>query len=401
MLLDHIYNEHCVDTMRLLDDGVFDSIITSPPYWGLRDYQTVPLVWGGIGCEHEFESDGAYHDNMRYRAGDSTTVGNNINPAIYTIKKTGGTTGGRADYHRTHDISESSAFCLKCGAWRGNLGLEPTFNLYIDHLVEIFAECKRVLKDTGVMWINIGDSYASSGSRDTRFYHGDNVGKHRLNGDGNLSKEYSGRCRTDDVPSKSLCGIPERLALALTDRVGLIRRNTIIWHKPNCMPASVKDRFTVDFEYVYMFTKSQRYYFEQQFEASVDPESYTGRRPRNAPTISKHDLKHCQVAGKIKDGKLNDAGKAYPNRNKRCVWRIATKPFPEAHFATYPTALIEPMIKSSVPCSGIVYDPFMGAGTTGLVAKMLGRHYVGSELNSSYISIANRRIAKETELRLF
>ena len=161
------------------------------------------------------------------------------------------------------------------------------------------------------------------------------------------------------------------------------------------MPSSARDRFTVDYEMMYFFTKSTKYYFEQQFEKSVDKESYTGRRKRNVGQIAKFDLKNYQMAGSIReDGTLANEGKTYPNRNKRCVWDITPKGFKEAHFAVFPPELVETPIKVGCPESGIVLDPFFGSGTTGSVAIKLGRNFLGIELKPEYVEIAERRLNK-------
>ena len=217
--IDTIIQGDALTVLKTLDANSVDICVTSPPYWGLRDYKT-----------------------------------------------------------------------------DGQLGLEPTFNEYLDHLIQIFTEVKRVTK--GTIWINIGDTY---------------------NG------------------KKSLCGIPERFAILMTDKLGLIRRNTIIWHKPNCMPSSVRDRFTVDFEYVYFFTKSQRYYFETQYEPYLEASTRWGGPIRKRPDNPKYETRE-------RPDRANPLG-----RIKRSVWRIPTKPFSGAHFAVFPPTLIEPMIKSGCP----------------------------------------------------
>lgn len=232
-----------------------------------------------------------------------------------------------------------------------------------------------------------------------------------------------GNCITktaSGIPSKSLIGIPERFALAMTDELGFVRRNTIIWHKPNCMPASVSDRFTVDFEYLYFFTKSPKYYFEQQFEPLKDvsiarldrgvSESNKwingddGQTPHNL-SQPRLNIKHRKMAGTKYggDGKgLHDHSGYYSadgtprfhpeGRNKRCVWPITTKGFPEAHFATFPEELIQTPIKAGCPEGGIMLDPFCGSSTTALVALKLNRQYIGFEISQKYVDMANRRL---------
>ncbi len=373
--IDKIYQGHAIDFMRTLPGNHVNCIITSPPYWGLRDYGIDPIIWDGDPeCPHDF------------------------NAEIYTNIHSGSTKSDMVRDGTLNDFNSKSQFCSKCGAWFGSLGLEPTFQLYIQHLIQIFDECKRILRDDGTLWVNIGDTYASSGSQETRFWHGDNPGKHKFNGDGELSKGYSGRCRTDQIIAKCLCDIPFRFSIAMIDS-GWIKRNTIIWHKKNCMPSSAKDRFTVDFEYIFFFTKSKRYYFEQQFEPLTDDwetakkkVKITNKRQKKNIPWRFNDLYRNRTAFP-----LNPRG-----RNKRCVWSINTRSFSEAHFATFPETLIEPMIQAGCPEGGLAYDPFMGAGTVAVVAKKLGRHWLGSELNPEYIEMANKRIAQTTrQLKLF
>lgn len=449
--IDTIYQGHAIDIMRQMPDKWLNYCITSPPYWGLRDYKIEPLIWDGDPeCEHDWEvithqakGGHAKLDNMPNVGANRSEIENGISV--------------RFGYE--------SQFCLKCNAWRGSLGLEPTMDMFINHLCSIFDVVKQNLRDDGTLWVNLGDTYASNGSQDTRFWHGDNPGKHKFNGDGELSKGYSGRCRTNEVPSKSLCMIPFRFAIEMVNR-GWILRNDIIWHKPNCMPSSAKDRFTVDFEHVFFFTKSKRYYFEQQFEQykTAAPENISYRKN------GKSDSRKINNGGTFTMATNGFWQPEGSGRNKRAVWSINTRSFSEAHFATFPETLIEPMIKAGCPefvcvkcgkprekildrvdkrhwierndykegkysfeylktkqrnevgrndaaaafkipeyyflgytdcgCNagfdgGIVYDPFMGAGTVAVVARRLNRHYVGSELNPKYIDMANRRIANE------
>jgi len=347
--VNKIYQGHTFLVLQTFPPESVNCIITSPPYWGLRDYGTEPLIWGAKdGCEHEWQSKTTKWHGDR---------GNGDHKEVYC------------------DMAEQksdSAFCSLCGAWRGSLGLEPTYRGYISHLMQIMYECKRVLRKDGTMWVNIGDSFsgnASSGGEETR----------TCQSKPNARDKYL--FTKKGIPPKSLIGIPERFALAMTDELGMIRRNTIIWHKPNCMPSSAKDRFTVDFEYVYFFTKSGKYWFEAQEEPMTAPKG----NPRPFAKKGNNDR--------------NDTGRIYNppdelTRHPRCVWTITTKPFKGAHFATFPPALVEPMIKSGCPENGVVIDPFMGSGTTGMVAKSLNRNYVGIELNPKYVKMAEKRIAK-------
>ncbi|MGR3302888.1 MAG: DNA-methyltransferase [Candidatus Scalindua sp.] len=257
----------------------------------------------------------------------------------------------------------------------GQLGLEPTYQEYIGKLVAIFDEVKRVLKDTGTCWVNLGDTYG--GAAGGYCPHPAELGanKHQLK-------------RKSIGLDKSLIGIPERFSIAMTD-AGWIRRNTIIWYKPNCMPSSADDRFTVDFEYLYFFTKKTRYWFEQQFE----PHLWADRDKRSQQDWSENKPK----SGKILTGKYAISHVSYGEngRNKRCVWKISTQSYNDAHFATYPEELVYTPIKAGCPKGGTVLDPFMGSGTTLKVARELGRKGIGIELNKEYIDMAKKRIGLE------
>lgn len=389
--LDTIICGDCFQVMKDIEDKSVNCIITSPPYWGLRDYKTDGIIWDcDPECGHNWQQNISQHDNLRpSKVSENTQVGSNKELSFRTGKDT------------------NNMFCSKCGAWKGSLGLESDFASYIRHLIQIFDECKRILRDDGTLWVNIGDTYSGSGNGswnapiEQRGKHGSkHYGKQaRLLSEG---EEYLAPPRKQNgVPAKSLCDIPFRFSIAMIDN-GWIKRNTIIWHKPNCMPASAKDRFTIDFEYVFFFTKSKKYYFEQQFEPQgknthskgimpIDTEAFKNKSIRADGSQSHKDWNKYTLQTYLPQG-----------RNKRCVWSIPTKPFSEAHFATFPETLIEPMIKAGCPEGGLVMDPFMGAGTVAVVAKKLGRHWLGSELNPEYVDMANKRIdAEKAQLRLF
>ena len=172
----------------------------------------------------------------------------------------------------------------------------------------------------------------------------------------------------------------------MTDELGFIERNEVIWYKRNCMPSSAKDRFTVDFEKVFFFTKSKKYYFEQQFEAYTKPLDRWSGNTLEDNGKSEWSKGTGQPLYRDRNMRPNEQG-----RNKRAVWQVNTKPYKEAHFATYPEALIEPMIKAGCPENGIVLDPFFGSGTTGVVALKQNKNFIGIELNQEYIKIAEKR----------
>jgi DNA modification methylase len=258
----------------------------------------------------------------------------------------------------------------------GQLGLEPTFQEYITKLCDIFDEVKRVLRKDGTCWVNIGDTYGGSGAGTWQNKPDDAKSKEVYT----LPYGKSSCSKMRGTPQdKCLLQIPSRFAIEMTNR-GWILRNEIIWYKPNCMPSSVKDRFTVDFEKIFFFVKNKKYAFETQYEemSSNGEGGFT----------NKATCKYAKAGlASMVNAKVNPQG-----RNKRCVWRITTKPYKEAHFAVFPEDLVETPIKAGCPESGTVLDPFCGSGTTGVVAKKLNREFIGIELNPEYIKLAEKRI---------
>lgn len=254
----------------------------------------------------------------------------------------------------------------------GQLGLEPHFDEYIEKLCAIFDEIKRVLKPEGTCFVNIGDTYS-----------GNKEGKTDEKVSAYLKETSTAIHKKAVIQEKCLCQIPSRFGIEMTNR-GWILRNRIIWYKPNAMPSSAADRFSPDFEDIFFFVKSKKYYFEQQLEKSIWFEK--DARAINGPSSG----------GKAMTGEyaINKGGafRSDGMRNKRTVWEICTSPYEDAHFATYPEELVYPMLLSGCPKNGIVLDPFFGAGTTGVVAKKMSRNYLGIELNPEYIKIAEERI---------
>ncbi len=316
MDLNKIYIGHALEVLKTFPNTSINTCITSPPYWGLRDYKTNPAQW----------PDG----------------------------------------------------------WIGELGAELNFNQYINHLCDVFDEVKRVLKDDGTCWVNIGDtyggcslnsSYGVKAKGETSF----------LNSVEHLQKV----AHTRGKYSKSLLLIPFRFAIEMMNR-GWTVRNVIIWQKPNATPQSVKDRFTVDFEYLFFFSKTKKYYFEQQLEP-IKQSTYnrckTGcgiNKGANYQGLNKKNFERIQK--RILDGTIT-------GRNKRTVWQIATHAYHGAHFAVFPPALIQTPIKSCCPEGGVVLDPFIGSGTTAVVAEELNRNWIGIELNPEYAKLAEERIS--------
>jgi len=292
-------------------------------------------------------------------------------------------------------ITSPPYWALRDYGVEGQLGLESTFHEYLDRLIAIFDEVKRVLRKDGTCWVVLGDTYSGSGcgTNDYRAEKSKSIqgkGKNRnLYKTGGIAQKI-----TNVVQAKSLLQIPSRFAIMMTDH-GWILRNEIIWYKPNAMPSSVKDRFTVDFEKVFFFVKEKKYWFEQQFEPYLTqekrPDGIVRQRTYGykGKYSSKEEMRKWQ---KNEDSIHGNNAYSPQGRNKRCVWQIPTKPFKEAHFAVFPPTLVEPMIQAGCPENGIVLDPFMGSGTVAEVALKLNRRFVGIELNPEYIKIAKKRI---------
>ncbi|RLF04628.1 MAG: hypothetical protein DRJ64_06670 [Thermoprotei archaeon] len=434
-----IYQGNVLDVLKTFPDEYVDCIITSPPYWGLRDYgEETNIVWGGNkDCDHEFEL-------SQFKREPSKTG------EISEKAKVG---QGYRNY--------KSGFCKKCGAWYGQLGLEPTLDLYLEHLFEIMKELKRVLKKSGVIFWNHGDCYGGIkyGKTDKK------VSDYVKDSQKNLKKI---------APSYSKCMMLQnyRFILRCIDELGLILRNVIIWYKPNHMPESVKDRFTSAYEPVFMLTKSKKYWFDLD----------AVRVPHKEISIKRSQYgwygnKICDghALSRLKNG-LEKLDTLHPlGKNPGDLWAIPTYPFPESHFAIFPENLVEPMIKAGCPqwickkcgkprkrivigksekafnirvrdvqkgkikapdrkasieevlqysdkeyggegriaigwtdcgCNagwkpGIVLDPFAGSGTTNIVAEKLGRNSIGIEINPNYIEIIRKRFEpflKQTKL---
>lgn len=279
-------------------------------------------------------------------------------------------------------VTSPPYFGLRDYGMDGQLGLEPTPAAYVTAMVAVFAEVRRVLTDDGTCWVNIGDSYASG-----------EVGRHdSVQGreiDGKPVTVKSGGIRQQtkldtQLPPKSLIGIPWRVAFGLQDD-GWILRSDIIWSKPNPMPESVTDRPTKAHEYVFLLTKSPRYWY--------DAEAIQERtmQPVGVPRLTKQ---HKRGTLQNLDSSQLGANQGAEHRNARTVWQISTEPTPFAHFATMPTKLVRRCIVAGCPVGGVVLDPFFGSGTTGLVARKEGRDYIGIELNPEYVALAERRLAQ-------
>lgn len=349
----------CLEILKKMKGNTIQCCITSPPYYGLRDYGTAKWVGGDINCGHTYQKGGR-------------------NPETLSKQLTNkGTTFSQYEHE-----------CKKCGAIRidNQIGLEKTPEEYISKLVEVFREVRRVLKDDGTLWLNIGDSYwggkGSNGSSKARRTASE---RRYLQSAGTVMIDTRPTDRNHPViKPKDLIGIPWMLAFALrTD--GWYLRQDIIWAKNNPMPESVRDRCTKSHEYIFLLSKSKKYYFD--YKAIQEPA--VSKSPEKESTRG-------EGYGKAKGIKNNpDRDGGFSNngyRNKRSVWFINTKPYKGAHFATFPPELIRPCIKAGSKEGDIILDPFAGSGTTGQVALEEKRNTLLIELNKEYIDLIHKRL---------
>ncbi len=445
-----LYEGDARQVLRELPAESVHCVVTSPPYWGLRDYGLEPLVWGGADHEHEW--------------GESVRT-----PWANEVPGPNGISKNTAAGHWKR--KETGPFC-PCGAWRGSLGLEPTIDLYVQHIVEIFREVRRVLRKDGTLWLNMGDSYAGSqqgiGADGTAY-----AGPKQATNTGSVGIQAKPRKAHEiGLKPKDLCMMPARVALAL-QADGWWLRSDIVWPKPNAMPESVTDRPTRVHEYVFLLTKAERYYYD----ADAIRESHTSE-----------SVARFERGGSFVDGRSDGAPYAMQHsplghnlgRNKRSVWEIATEPMgyewckgcgmvyttteyrrlsagatrrcttalddsddekcggtrwealetgrlicvaceveyaksavdkmPKAarcrrceqddawgsHFATFPQKLVEPCILAGCPSDGTVLDPFAGSGTVAYVAQRLGRRAIGIDLSGEYLALAEKRMRGQT-----
>jgi len=283
-------------------------------------------------------------------------------------------------------VTSPPYFGLRDYGHDGQLGLEETPEEYIRAMVEVFRCVWDVLEDDGTLWLNIGDSYCNSNgfARASPEYQREGRNNMPAN-DRKLDKLHETGLKTKD-----LIGIPWMMAFALRAD-GWYLRQDIIWHKPNPMPESVQDRCTKAHEYIFLLSKSQKYYYDH--EAIKEAAIHEGRIVKASGTDAKNGAKGefgATAAGFTTHDTL------VTDRNKRSVWTVTTKPYAGAHFAVFPSDLIEPCILAGAPVGGIVLDPFMGSGTTGQVAQNLGRKYLGCELNIDYKPLQDKRLAQQS-----
>lgn len=282
-------------------------------------------------------------------------------------------------------VTSPPYFGLRDYGHAGQVGLEETPELYVARLVEIFREVRRVLRDDGTLWLNLGDSWARTGGTD-RVKNSGNTGYTLRTID--LSPNRKQRA-PETLSDKDLIGIPWRVALAL-QADGWILRQDIIWAKPNPMPESVTDRCTKAHEYIFLFSKRKNYFFDA--EAIREPAVWAPSR--QSSEVERGPGYYAGKWAKLGTGNCNDQSfKAIrETRNKRSVWTVSTKPYKGAHFATFPPDLIEPCVLAGAPRGGIVLDPFAGSGTTGMVAKRHDREAILIELNPDYVPLIRERL---------
>ena len=312
-------------TLKTLAAQSVQTVITSPPYWGLRDYGTATWIGGDESCTHRRES--KYSENTATGHAKSGLEG--IGDAIYK------------------DV------CPRCGAKREDdqIGLEVSPEDYVEQLCLVFDEVWRVLKDDGTLWLNLGDTYVGSGSK------GSLVASKQP--EGRNGQAVAMNNKVSGLKPKDMIGIPWRVALALQAR-GWYLRQDIIWAKPNPMPEPVLDRCTKSHEYIFLMSKSPKYFFDNKAIAEPVADSVDKTNP--------------------------------DTRNKRDVWTVAPSRYKEAHFATYPPELILPCVLAGSKADDLILDPFSGSGTTGEVAMSQGRNYLGLELNPEYALMSEKRL---------
>lgn len=400
---------------ELTDESVH-CVVTSPPYWGLRSYGTEPQAWGGdAGCDHDWA------DRLEKRGG-----GGQPSEKVRWQHVGTGPSG--------HPAAAAGQFCSSCGAWRGELGMEPTLGLWLEHCVEVFREVRRVLRRDGTLWLNLGDAYATG-------VNGRSAADTKAAGnDDRTFRDKPFSTVGDGLKPKDLMMMPARLVLAL-QADGWWLRSEIVWAKPNPMPESVRDRPTNAHEKVFLLTKATRYFYDadavripftggahaRRKDGEYKPAKGADPNNRRAGTWKERRVKmpdgwdtgegahgtihrkgrengktdkRVRTASSFGDGGRQSYESGYESglANLRNVWTIATHPFPSAHFATFPPGLVEPCIKAGCPAGGVVLDPFGGSGTTGLVADRLGRDAILIELNPEYAEMARKRIEADGTL---
>jgi len=431
-----------LEVLKKLPSESVDCIITSPPYWGLRKYpDEANIIWGGDpNCEHEWET-------------------------IVKPKERGGM--GKSSWERPSrkvnpgNEPQVSSFCKKCGAWYGQLGLEPTPELYVEHLGLILKEIYRVLKPTGTFWLNIGDTYSGGGHGGNTYYEvNGKLLKDKKYGEGRNYVPYVDWSKIK-IPRKCMLCIPERVLFKALE-IGFIVRNKIVWYKPNHLPSSVKDRLANAWEYIYLLVKKPKgYYFNLDAIREpivTDPSKISfNYRVREAKKghfgiigvraseeeMEKYDrqgirrdskfpdweeikndkeseitiggfgrfyawqrkvgrIKHDIAVGRVGNFSYSDPLHTKPEhplgKNPGDVWDLTTEPFPEAHFAVFPVKLVVRCLAAGSPPDGVVLDPFMGSGTVGLACELLN-HKMWDKI-PKFEEIVNAEIVKSMDWKL-
>ena len=281
-------------------------------------------------------------------------------------------------------ISSPPYWALRNYGVPGQIGQEDTPGEYVERLCAIFAEVFRVLRPDGTFWLNLGDTYCGTGNKDDYF--------DPKNPRGRTGQKKAKNNRIPGIKPKDLCAIPWTVALALRD-MGWYLRQDCIWSKPNTMPESVTDRCVKSHEYLFLFAKSQRYYFDHIAIREPVTQSTVERAKRAVSENNKYATgAPGQTAQTLNKPRSRLSAEIPQWRNKRSVWSVSTRPLKDAHFAAFPRALIEPCILAGCPVGGVVLDPFMGSGTVAMTANALGRQYIGFEINPEYIGICEKRI---------
>jgi DNA modification methylase len=414
-----LYEGDALQVLCTIPGATMNCCVTSPPYWGLRDYGIEPQVWGGDSeCRHE------WGDPIKGKSQSGSLSGSKLD----------GTPPGEE-----RRPTWESTCCSLCGAWRGSLGLEPTPELYVKHIVMIFEEVRRVLQDDGTLWLNLGDSYAGGGRAGNNPEY---MNKHKMFGKAGWDSGIFGLPQA--VPAglkpKDLVGIPWRVAFAL-QAAGWYLRSDIIWSKPNPMPESVTDRPTKAHEYIFLLSKSARYYYDK--EAMSEPaktgwngSSFTDERDLlvhpNAGTNRKipsgwdtgpgaHGVYHrngralWDTQDKQSSGRrmientrrAREEGGDHDSpfgetRNMRTVWTIATRPCKLSHFATFPDEIARRCILGGCPVGGTVLDPFAGTMTVSITAAKVDRKSIAIELSPEYYEMGKVLVGREyQQFKLF
>lgn len=452
-----IHVGHVLEQLPRLPAKSVHCIVTSPPYWTLRDYGTAPVVWPGRkgwGC-HKWAED--------YKGGHAwgeTITG-------HRVTQWNRETGRKQNSSRFRESTKHGRMCgYHCGAWFGHLGIEPTLELFLEHMVLVFREVHRVLRDDGVLWVNMGDSYASTGGSGRQ-----GKGLRHFRRNDHREEAASLACIPGGQKPKDMMGQPWALAFALRD-AGWYLRSEIIWHKPNPLPGSQRDRCTTSHEHLFMFAKSRRYFFDHE---AIKEEAGENTHPRGT-RLSPPKEEEGAEQGFGYEGYPRSTPDLVDRRRKRDVWTIPVAQYRGSHFATFPPDLVEPCIlattsakgccpscgkqwvritksvrirtrpglnskaydrtsgqplegqpekpwnedkvgnrdpgrhvtktetvgwkpgclcgnREPVPCT--VLDPFFGSGTTGMVAERLGRRWLGVELSIDYTKQAVKRLRRD------